>query len=309
MATISKIGTGEFTIEFWMAIDHPKFCGLFSTLNPGNVIAPEEYASQAAAGNSLKNTDKMADLSTYSNSAVGGFALGLVCDWYQYKISPRGETIFGPTPNNVPNGLEQPNSRYVFNYNEDDFIRLVWLDGTAMPSTYLNSNGRGLTTQTEFLNAGNDPSNNLHQHRGLGDIKETDIFGVNSSPQAWHDTVKHNPIYLGTQTAIANLNGYDRKADHDNWHKTIDKKPIYGRARYSAPTNFTVKELNSFYSQRNLGKELSAAAIAAGLKDPRTINSTAVGYLSPKRHFPENFVLASNLAYDYYPQTGPKMLT
>ena len=204
MAHISKIGSSEFTIEFWVNLSAPDqrrntishgLHGIFSTLHDGDMGDGYSEHPNIPGGGNYKTQPVLESykLGTYTDGIVGGFAIG-----YAYNYPKYVENRFGSLENHsLRNEIDKPavTDNYFTRFN-DHKIRLVWIDGTQAENfTHPNlgdiNNGK-ITSQQQFLEGGDT----IVSLEG-GGISETDIYGASSSPQAGDDDIKQSPVYLG----------------------------------------------------------------------------------------------------------------
>ena len=115
MAHISKIGSSEFTIEFWVNLSAPDqrrntishgLHGIFSTLHDGDMgDGYSEHPNIPGGGNyKTQPAYNARDLNTYTDGIVGGFAIG-----YVYNYSKYLENRFGSLENHsLRNEIDKP---------------------------------------------------------------------------------------------------------------------------------------------------------------------------------------------------------
>ena len=192
MAHISKIGSDEFTIEFWLKLDEPTsqdigqgLHGLFSTLNEGNV---------ADGPLSTPTT-----LETYSNGIVGGFALGYIYNYPKFYKNKFGENI--ADAQGFPQNPTRSDLDEHFVLQDDHKIRLVWLDGVQIGVHGYGANAPRvkISTQQEFFEGGDWQYQDVG-NSNINNIPETTIFGASSSPQAGDDQIRQSTVFLGNKT-------------------------------------------------------------------------------------------------------------
>ena len=208
MAHISKIGSGEFTIEFWLKVDELSdrnmvqgLQGIFSTLNDGK----QQYT---ASGDTI----------SYSDGIVGGFALGLVYNYNKHHQLKKGV--------DAPHYLDRVDSAALY---DDHKIRLIWLDGTQVEKGLNAKDANGVDEKIKYQYQ----LFSCHQNRLIADneVPETKIFGASSSPQAGDDDIKQSLTFLGNKyTDIKYTNSVEGNDDGlvinaDEWtHIAVTRK-------------------------------------------------------------------------------------
>ena len=198
MAHISKIGSGEFTIEFWLNIKDPdqrRFSlghglnGIFSTLPDGHM--GDDYSKNpflpGGGNHKVKPVINARDLNTYTDGIVGGFAIGYVYNFRKFLEKKRGGV----------SGLIQGSTALTHDYFtrfNDGEIRLVWIDGTQIENHRMWNFTDKIVSQQQFLLGGV-----MDGHFFDGNIQETDIYGPSNSPQAGDDEIQQSVVFLGNR--------------------------------------------------------------------------------------------------------------